>query len=326
MRQAGRYMAEYRALKEQHSFLELCKTPELALRVSLLPLELLEVDAIILFSDILIPVEAMGLRIDFAPGPIVKNPIATPRDVEALEIDAIEDRVGFVFETLRELRNVLKTRERGDQALIGFAGSPWTLACYTTSQQMFKHFEGTLIFAKREPAAMELFLGKLTQVVSDYVCAQIESGAQVIQLFDTWAGNLSAEDYRRWALPFTKQIIARISERGCPSILYVNNCSHLLGSMIETGATCLSVDQRVSLASVSAAFPDTVVQGNLDPAQLFSPTETVSRSTREMIKRWPKRSGYIVNLGHGVLPTTPIENVRAFIRTARDGWADETGC
>ncbi len=323
MRQAGRYMPEYRALKEKHTFLELCKTPELAVEVTMQPLRAFDVDAAILFSDILIPLEGMGLKIDFNPGPQVKNPIKSPADVSALTVKDPNSYCSFVGEALSVIKREVKAlpSSTGERAVIGFAGAPWTMACYMMDQGPFKHFHGTQIFANEHRKATHEMLAKLTEVVTSYLLFQIESGAEAVQLFDTWAGNLSVEDYREFALPYTRQILSAVARTQTPTALYVNGSAHLLEEMVDSGADCIGLDWRVSLTEAASRIPQSVVvQGNLDPTRLFSDKQRVISETEALVSSWKRRSGFIANLGHGILQRTPMENVTAFVETVRAGW------
>ncbi len=325
MRQAGRYLIEYRELKEQHSFLGLCLNSELALEVSLQPVRILGVDAAILFSDILLPAAALGIEVDFKPGPVVRNPIRTPSDIAALKLAPFEPLLRAPLETLGMLRERL--RPDGNRGVIGFAGSPYTMACYLIDQGPYKGFLGTQVFAKQNKQQFAKLIDLLTELVADYLLAQHEAGADLVQLFDTWGGNLNSEDFRTISLPSMQRIFSRLKKAGCPSILYVNGGGHLLPEMLEAGSDGISIDWRTSLdqaraAAAAAGAENIVIQGNFDPSDLFLETDEVSKKTRAMIARWRGTRGFIVNLGHGVLVQTPRENVVEFVRAAQQGWAD----
>lgn len=287
MRQAGRYLTEYQNLKSRHSFLEMCKTTELALEVSLQPVRILDVDAAIVFSDILLPLEALGISIDFTPGPVIHNPIRTPADAAALHRKSLSAAVYPVYETLSLLRSELDVQQK---AVIGFSGAPWTLACYMIEQGPHKHFQGTVIFAKQHRQVHDL-LGRITEVIAEYVVAQVAAGAQVIQLFDTWAGILAPDDYREFALPYCQQIFALL--KGSPTVLYINGSAHLLSEMAGSGASCLSLDWRTPLADVEAQLPaELALQGNLD-LPCFLPRKTSSgRKPRKWY--WPWRGALVM--------------------------------
>lgn len=321
MRQAGRYLSEYQELKAKYSFLELCTTPDLAVEVTLQPMRIFNPDAAILFSDILVTAKCLGIRVDFKPGPVIHNPLQAD-EISNLKLIPPGECLGFVFETLRRLRKELDSaEENAPKALLGFAGAPWTMACYLVDQGPYKHFHGTQVMAYESPQAMHKLLESLAHLTADYLIEQIKSGADAVQLFDSWAGNLSLEDYRRFALPYTKLICERVQAAGAPLILYVNGSSHLFEAMLESGATGLSVDWRTPLGSAQTrAGEQRTIQGNLDPTHLFGSVEEVKRRTREMLATLTRRQGYIANLGHGVLQRTPRENVAAFVNTIKEGW------
>lgn len=312
MRQAGRYMTEYQELKSKHSFIELCSSSELALKVSLQPINAFNMDAAIVFSDILIPFTGMGIDFTFNPGPSIKNPISSPHDILSLSHSDPYVHTTCILETIRLLK---KTLESSNKAVIGFSGAPWTLANYLIKQEPYKQFHGTSIFAEQYNEAMHKLLALLSSVIIDYVSAQIEAGADAIQLFDTWAGNLSAQDYEKFALPYTARIIEAIHKKNRHCILFASNTSHIWRHMAQTGADCLSLDWRVDLGSVSSELKDSVaLQGNLDPAKLFGKTSEVVTHADNLLKTMQGKKNYIVNLGHGVLQNTPRENVLNFVQ------------
>jgi len=322
MRQAGRYLTEYNEVKAKHSFLEICRTPELAVQVSLQPIHYLNVDAAIIFSDILIPVVALGIEVDFNPGPIIKNPIRTGADLASLKrIGEVTTQTAFLPKAISSLKNELRSLPGDPKALLGFAGAPWTMACYIIEQKPFKHFERTQIVAREERAQLHRLLELLTSITEEYLLAQVEAGADAIQLFDTWAGNLSLADYREFALPYTQRIFATLEKRGVPTILYINGCTPLLPGMIESGAKVLSLDWRIDLEQALRLIPSEIaVQGNLDPTLLYGTPESVKQQTELMLRAVNKRPGYIANLGHGILQTTPRENALSFVKTVQAGW------
>lgn len=323
MRQAGRYLLEYQEVKAKHTFLEMCTTPELALEVTMQPMRIFDPDAAIVFADILLPLQALGMSVDFTPGPAVAAPLKNRSDIEALRYKDPASTLGYVLETIRGLKRELGASfpAPNGKAVLGFAGAPWTMACYMLDQGPFKHFQGTQVFAYQDSGAMDQLLKTVGELTGDYLEAQFQSGADAVQLFDTWAGNLSEEDYRRFALPPTIDILARMRKLGCPTILYVNGSSHLLRAMAEAGATCISVDWRTPLkAAQTAVGAGRVVQGNFDPTHLFGSREEVVKRTTAMLSSVERRSGYIANLGHGILQRTPRENVKAFIETIKKGW------
>jgi uroporphyrinogen decarboxylase len=313
MRQAGRYLPEYREVRRRVSFIDLCRDPDLAAEVSLQPFRRFAPDGVIFFSDILVPVQAMGVRVEFDKnGPKIPHPIRTGDDILRLRrFDPAAD-LRFTGEILKRLRG-----EVGDSAaVIGFAGAPWTLACYLVEGASSKSFAPIKQMMGWGQRTLEGLLNLLADVVGDVLSFQITSGAQAVQIFDTWAGELSHEDYRRWALPAVTRAIAGIRRKGQPVILYVNGCSHLLEAMNESGADVLSVDWRLSLAEARRRLPERALQGNLDPGVLLWGTRDVRRRVRAMLAE-TGGIGHVVNLGHGVLPQTPIESAEAFFDAVR---------
>jgi uroporphyrinogen decarboxylase len=321
MRQAGRYMPEYRALRAKYDFMTMCKTPELAAEVSLQPYEILGVDAVIMFSDILVPVEAMGMKVDIveSKGPVLEDPIRSEAQVEKLIVPDPVETMPFVMETIRLLRKRLDA----SAPLIGFAGAPFTLASYMVEGGGTRNYAEIKGMMYREPMTIHRLLDKLADAIILYINAQIEAGAHVVQLFDTWAGELSAADYEEFALPYERKVFERI-HRGpsgltVPAILYVNGCSHILEKMVESGANVLSIDWRIDLAEARRRTGDKVaLQGNLDPCELLGTPETIAESVKEILKKGGGL-GHVMNLGHGILPMVPVENARAFIEAAKAG-------
>ena len=313
MRQAGRYMKEYRDIRAKVSFLELCKNTDLAAEVSLQPYRILGVDAVIFFSDILIPVEAMGVSVALTDkGPEIANPIRAQAGVDALRIPDPAAETPFVGSILKRLRQELQDAV----PLIGFAGAPWTLASYMIEGGGSKSFAEIKGMAFREPRVLHNLLDKLASTVSSYLLFQIESGAQAIQLFDTWAGELNRADYEEFALPYTRKIFEAVGAR-VPRILYLNGCSTILESMVSSGADVLSVDWRISMSEASLRAGGRVaLQGNLDPCLLLGSKELLISRTAEILEQ-AGPVGHILNLGHGILPPTPVENARAFVDFAK---------
>ena len=263
MRQAGRYLPEYRKLREGVTFLEMCRDVERAVAVSLQPVDRVGSEAVILFSDIFVPVPAMGVELDFQPGPVIKDPIRTAAQVAALRVPEPRESVPFVFEILRALRRELEGRR---VPLVGFAGAPFTLAAYLVEGSGSREFSTLKRLLHREPEVLRALLATLTEMVVGYLNAQIEAGAQVVQLFDTWAGLLSPADYREWVLPVHREIAARVDRDSAPLILYVKDGAHVLGAMVEAEPDVVSLDWRVDLARAAREFGSRVsLQGNLDP-------------------------------------------------------------
>jgi len=313
MRQAGRYLPEYREIRAKHSFLEVCKTPDLAVEVSLQPFRRLGVDAIIIFSDILIPAEAMGLPLELGDaGPNLPEPVRTEADVRKLHLFDPEIETGFLMEALRRT-----VKQAGpDVPVLGFAASPWTLACYMVEGRTKEGFASVKEFLYREPKVFHELLHKIARATILYLKAQIAAGVCAVQLFDTWCGELDLHDYAEFVLPAVKEIIAGLGA-AVPVIYYTKASHHLLPAIVRSGANVLSVDWRIPLAKVrELAGPHVAVQGNLDPAVLFAPAEKIRRATLELATEVGGH-GHILNLGHGILPHTPVENAQLFIHTGQ---------
>ncbi len=312
MRQAGRYLPEYREVRAKTDFLTLCRTPELAARVTLQPIERFGFDAAILFSDIMIPAEAMGIKVRFAPGPVLDEPIRTAEQIRALTTTDVRESVPYVFETVRTLRQELDDRA----ALIGFAAAPFTLAVYLVEGSASKSFSQVKRMLFGAPAAANELLEKLTVLTADYLQAQIDAGAQAIQLFDSWAGLLAVEEYREFSLRWVRQIMERLEPSGVPKIYFGLNSAHLMHEIAGSGADVVGVDWRTPLSVASTQlggkFP---LQGNLDPTTLFASPDVVAERTRRVIAEASSLPGHIFNLGHGILPDTPLESVEAVVRT-----------
>jgi uroporphyrinogen decarboxylase len=302
-------MKEYRDIRAKVSFLELCKNTDLAAEVSLQPYKAFGVDAVIFFSDILIPVEAMGVGVALTDkGPEIDMPIRMQSDVDRLRVPDPADEVPFVASIIKRLRQDLQ-----DQVpLIGFAGAPWTLASYMVEGGGSKSFAEVKSLAYRKPAVLHALLDKLASTVSSYLLFQIEAGAQVVQVFDTWAGELNVADYEEYALPYVQKIFDAVGNR-VPRILYLNGCSAILESMAKSGADVISIDWRISIAEARRRLgPGIAIQGNLDPCVLLGPKERIVAKTKQILED-AGPVGHILNLGHGILPPTPVENARAFI-------------
>ena len=312
MRQAGRYLPEYRQIRGKHSFLQVCKTPDLAVEVSLQPFRRLGVDAVIIFSDILIPAEAMGLPLELEDqGPILPQPVLTEADVHKLHIFDPEVETGFVMEALRQT-----VKQAGpDVPVIGFAASPWTLACYMVEGRTKEGFATVKNFLFSEPKVFRELLHRIAQATILYLKGQIRAGATAVQLFDTWCGELSLHDYSEFVLPAVQQIISGLGHV-VPVIYYTKASHHILPAITKAGADVLSVDWRVPLSQVRQVIgPNIALQGNLDPAVLFAPRDKIREETLELVAELGGR-GHILNLGHGILPHTPVENAEFFIHTA----------
>jgi uroporphyrinogen decarboxylase len=315
MRQAGRYLPEYRRVREGVTFLEMCRSVDRAVEVSLQPIDLVGSEAVIMFQDIFTPIPGMGVELDFAPGPVLSEPIRTAAQVDALRVPDPNESVPFVFEIIRSLRSKLESRQI---PLLGFAGAPFTLAAYMVEGKGSKDFNNLKRMMHREPALLNALLDKLTECSVGYLNAQIEAGSQAVQIFDTWAGLLTAEEYREWVLPRHQEIASRVARDRAPLILYINNGAHLLDASVESGVDVLSLDWRVNLADAAKRHGDKVtLQGNLDPSALAAPPERVAEMVKQMAADAAPARGYIANLGHGCLPQTPVEGVRAFTAAVR---------
>jgi len=313
MRQAGRYLPEYRELRAKHSFLQVCKTPELAVEVSLQPFRRLGVDAIIIFSDILIPAEAMGLPLELEDtGPNLPQPVRSEQDVRKLHVFDPEVETGFLMEAVR------RTVEYAgpDVPVLGFAASPWTLACYMVEGRTKEGFPTVKNFLYGEPRVFRELLSRIAQATIPYLKGQIQAGVTAVQLFDTWCGELNLEDYTEFVLPAVQEVISGMGQ-AVPVIYYTKASHHLLPAIVKAGANVLSVDWRVPLTELRAlAGPRVAIQGNLDPAVLLGPQEKIREATLGLIAELLGR-GHILNLGHGILQNTPVENAQVFIQTGQ---------
>lgn len=312
MRQAGRYMAEYRKLREKYSLLELCKTPELAAEVTLQPINRFHFDAAIIFADILLPLEPMGLQFEFAKGegPVIHNPISTDKDVEAVRVFSPQEDLQFVS---RSIQHVVKELN-GKTPLIGFAGAPFTLASYIIEGGYSRHFLKTRKFMTANSNSWHSLMKKIAEITTKYLQMQVEAGASAVQLFDSWVGVLSPEDYRQFVLPYSREILQNIS---APTIHFSTGTSGYLDLIAEAGGDVISVDWRTSLDHAWSFFPERAIQGNLDPASLFSPWPMLREDIRKILHLARGKPGHIFNLGHGVLPETPIENVEKLVDEIR---------
>ncbi|MDR3620889.1 MAG: uroporphyrinogen decarboxylase [Paludisphaera borealis] len=311
MRQAGRYMAEYRAVRATTSFLELCKQPELATEVTVTAAEVLGVDAAILFADILLILEPLGFDLEFAKGegPVIHNPIQSADDVDRLRrLDDLEP-LGFVFEAVRLIRAALPP----SLPLIGFAGAPFTLACYAIEGGGSRHYEKAKAWMLRDPGAWNALMEILVDATARYLNAQVEAGAQVLQIFDSWVGALSPHDYRRFVQPHMTRLFSMLDPR-VPSIHFGTGTGSLLELQRDAGGSVIGLDWRVELDEAWSRLGDQVgVQGNLDPVTLFAPISEITAQTHRILDQADGRPGHIFNLGHGVLQHTPVDHVRALI-------------
>ena len=310
MRQAGRYLPEYMAVRSKCTFLELCKTPELAAEVSIQPVDILGVDAAIMFSDILTPVEPMGMKLDFVPGPVFENPIRSMADVEKLRIPQMEQDVPYVLETIKILRRELS----GKVPLIGFGGAPFTLACYMVEGKGSKDFAQIKRMMYAAPDVYAALMEKITTMSMEYLNAQIAAGAQCIQIFDTWGGILSPADYERYVLPYTVRLINGLNRIETPVIHFVKGSGAMLNTVQKAGGDVMGLDWHVNLGTARDLIgPKMAVQGNLDPTVLFATQEIIEREVKRVLDENAGRPGHIFNLGHGILPTVPPANARFMV-------------
>ncbi len=311
MRQAGRYMAEYRALRQKYTMLELCKTPELAVEVTLQPLKM-GMDAAILFADILLPLEPMGAPFEFAKGegPVIHSPVRDRAAIEKLLVCDPEEGLGYVLQTIRLLRKELE----GKVPLIGFAGAPFTVASYLVEGGKSSDYRHTKNLMWGDPEAFSLLMSKISEVCRRYLLAQVAAGAQAIQLFDSWAGALTIEDYREHVLPHVAKILKDVEATGVPVIHFGTNTHALLESIRDAGGTVIGVDHRTPLMDAwqRVGF-DRGVQGNLDPLLLCAPIEVAKKRATAILESVGNRPGHIFNLGHGIIPEVPPDNVKAMI-------------
>ena len=320
MRQAGRYMAEYRAIRERHSLLEICAHPELAAEVTLQPVHRLGVDAAILFADILLPLIPMGLDLAFATGegPVIRTPVRSRQDVERLAPVDVHDGLAHVLEAVRLVRRELAA----EVPLIGFAGAPFTVACYAIEGGSSRHFVEAKTLMYSEPDTWHALLDRLVGVLGDYLAAQVEAGAQALQVFDSWAGALAPDDYRRFVLPHSRRLFSRLRTLGVPTIHFGVDTTTLLEIMAEAGGDVIGLDWRVPLDEAWVwVGEDRAVQGNLDPVALFAPRAELEARVRDILRRAAGRPGHIFNLGHGILPGTPVDNVRAVVDLVHEATA-----
>ena len=313
MRQAGRFLPDYRVLRDKYTFFERCETPELVSEITIMPIEQVGTDAAILFSDILVVPVAMGYHVDMVPGvgPRLPKTVKKLADAEAIQIPDVEEALGYVMEGIKQTRMDLK----GEVPLIGFAGAPWTLLCYMVQGKGSKDFSEAKRFCFEQPEAAKILLDKITDTTIAYMKAQIKAGAQAFQLFDSWAGLLSPDDFMEFSYPYLKKIVAECS---VPNILFAKGSWYALEELKATGANAIGVDWAVTPEMARNVLgSDVTIQGNFDPSRLYAPIPQIEKWTKEMIDRFGK-DRYIVNLGHGILPTVPVDHARAFINAVKN--------
>jgi uroporphyrinogen decarboxylase len=316
MRQAGRYMAEYRAVRKQHSILDICKTPDLAAEVTITAAEKLDVDAAIIFADLLLPLEVMGLPFQFTAGegPVIEQPLRSRAAVDALVTNRSAE-LGYVSESIRKV-----VKHFGDRLpVIGFCGAPFTLASYMIEGGGSRNYIHTKRMMYNDAGAWQLLMQKLVDVLAAYSAEQVAAGADAFQIFDSWVGCLSVEDYRRYVLPHATELVRRLKAMGVPIIYFGTDTATLLPAMKETGAQVMGVDWRFPLDDAWKSLDyKGAVQGNLDPVLLFAGQQELRTRTDAILRQAAGRPGHIFNLGHGILPETPVENVQALVHFVRE--------
>jgi uroporphyrinogen decarboxylase len=312
MRQAGRYMAEYRAIRERHGFLEMVKTPELAAQVTMQPVQAFDIDAAIIFADILPLLEGMGLQLTFekGEGPVIHNPLRSPADIAALRRPDPRETVAYTLDAIRLVKQELAERI----PLIGFSGAPFTLASYAIEGGSTRDFRTTKRLMYAQPETWQQLMTRLTTLVGDYLLAQVEAGANALQIFDSWAGELAPGDYEEYVLPYVQQCVATAKGSGVPVIYFGTDMNGLLPLLRRTDADVLGLDWRISIDDGWAELgPGVAVQGNLDPSVLFAPWPEIERRAADILTRVAGRPGHIFNLGHGIMTETPVEHVKQLV-------------
>ncbi len=316
MRQAGRYLPEYREIRKKHTFLEMCKTPEIAAEVTIQPVRRYEIDAAIIFADILLPLEPMGIGLEFAKGegPVIHNPVRTMADVEKLRPIDAASQIDYL---MKAIKIVLKELN-GKTPLIGFTGAPFTLASYIIEGGGSRNYEHAKAMMFSEPRTWHKLMEHLTGVIINYLNAQINTGVQVVQIFDSWVGALGPSDYREFVLPHQKNVIAGI-KKTVPIIHFAHGATHLLEMVSEAGGDVIGLDWRCDLdAAWKRVGYDKSVQGNLDPISLFGSREFIRKRTKEILDQAGGRAGHIMNLGHGILQQTPLDHAEEFINATHE--------
>ncbi|HMM40786.1 MAG TPA: uroporphyrinogen decarboxylase [Thermomicrobiales bacterium] len=317
MRQAGRYMPEYRAIRANHTLLNICAQPELAAEVPLQPINAFDVDAAIIFADILPPLAPMGMNLEYAAGegPVLHNPLRSRAQIDALrEIDPTVE-----LKPTLDAISIVRRELDGKVALIGFAGGPFTLASYAIEGGSSRNYQFTKSLMYREPDAWFALMDKLARMTAAYLTAQVAAGAQGVQIFDSWAGALSPDDYRRFVLPATKAIVDAVRPAGAPVILFGTNTAGMLDAVASAGSDVVGADWRINLDDAWRLIGhDRAIQGNLDPLLLFAPPDELRSQVAAVLERAGGRPGHIFNVGHGILPQTPVESVRAVVEMVHE--------
>ena len=312
MRQAGRYMKEYHAIRKDIAFLDLCKNVDLATKVTMLPMDLLDVDAAILFSDILVTADAMGGKLDYigGVGPTFSNPIASKKDLDTYTTPDVYDKLKYVYDIIKRIKN-----ELGDtKPLIGFAGAPFTVASYLIEGTSSRDLKNTKIMMYRDPELMHAIMEKLTTVTIDYINMQIDAGVDAIQIFDSWAMHLAYNEFKEYSLNYIKRIVDALNRKNIPIIVFARGSSAFYQLLTETGADVISVDWNANLADVQRHIGSNfAVQGNLDPYVLYGTKDIIKREAYRILDSMKEFPGFIFNLGHGVTPDMPFENVKYLV-------------
>ncbi len=317
MRQAGRYLPEYREIRSRSSFLETCRDPDLAAEISLQPFRRFGMDGVVVFSDILLPLTGLGLKIDFDPGPHVANPLAGAADLTRLEGDVAES-MAPTCAAIRRLRAELGERA----AVIGFAGAPWTLAAYALESKLSRDVVALAALSYRDPGLLDRLLDRMAAITAETLRLQIDAGADVLQIFDTWAGMLGIERFERFAGRALRDVLSRLPAERPPLIVYARGAAHLCDALAGLGAEVVSLDWRTDLGDAARRIGGRVaLQGNLDPGALMGPRSEIHRLVASLIEAGRPARGHVLNLGHGVQPQTPIEGVAAFVEAARGAGA-----
>jgi len=313
MRQAGRYLPEYREIRRKTGdFLTMCRTPEVAAEVTLQPIRRFGLDAAIIFSDILTPLVPLGGELSFTPSPHIANPVRSPLDVDRIRIPEPWIGTEFLSETLAAVRAELDP----ETALIGFCGAPWTLASYLTEGATSRSFTKIKHFAHHYPEAFDRLLDVLADAMASYLRTQVQHGAQALQIFDSWIGALGGDDARRWALRPAKRLLEQIADLGVPRIYFANGGTHLLQELSHMPCEVIGLDWRADLERAALDLPNHCIQGNLDPGVLMAPDPEIQRRTLAMLGSAPVK-GYIANLGHGITPDVPVHAMRTFVETVQ---------
>ncbi|MCL6472551.1 MAG: uroporphyrinogen decarboxylase [Firmicutes bacterium] len=314
MRQAGRYMQEYRDIRAKHDFLTMCKRPDVAAEVTLQPVDKLGVDAAILFADILLPLEGMGIDLEFAKGegPVIHNPVRSKADVAKVRVAEAEEATPYVAETIKILRRELE----GRVPLIGFSGAPFTLASYIVEGSGSRDYRYTKAMMYEAPDAWHGLMEKLAEIVTRYLRMQIRAGAQAVQMFDSWVGALGPVDYEKYVMPYSKMVMDNLKDEGVPRIHFANNASTLLELVSAAGGDVIGVDWRINLdVAWERIGYDKAIQGNLDPITLFGPVKTIEERVKDILNRAGGRPGHVFNLGHGIHKDTPVEHAQALVES-----------